>query len=126
MLRQLEERARALRSRGGGEGGRRKGGAAAGTAVAADVPAQSFGVAWSAYCAGNPRLRDPRALPLLVRRGVPMDLRLDVWAHCLGVDPAAAAAAALPSGSSSAAALRRPVAAEAAASSVGAADNASA
>lgn len=42
-------------------------------------------MAWSAYCAANPRLRDPKALPAMVRRGVPEDLRAEVWAHCLGV-----------------------------------------
>jgi len=41
---------------------------------------------WKVYCATNPRLRDPRVLPSLMRRGVPDLWRPDVWSHCLGIE----------------------------------------
>lgn len=66
---------------GGGSGGLRKGPGS--SPMAAAIP---FPEAWQAYCSQNPRLRDPRALPTLVRRGVPDDLRREVWSHCLGIE----------------------------------------
>mmetsp|Transcript_48769 Transcript_48769/g.105051 ORF Transcript_48769/g.105051 Transcript_48769/m.105051 type:complete len:639 (-) Transcript_48769:42-1958(-) len=49
-----------------------------------------FEEAWAAYCARNPRLRDPKVLKSLVRRGVPDDRRAELWRHCLGVEAEAA------------------------------------
>jgi len=60
----------------------------AANAAAAALP---FEEAWKAYCSTNPRLRNPQALPALVRRGVPDELRHAVWGHCLGVEASAAA-----------------------------------
>jgi len=58
----------------------RKGQAAQATAAATPFPD-----AWKTYCGTNSRLRHPTALPALLRRGVPDELRVDVWAHCLGI-----------------------------------------
>lgn len=56
---------------------------------------EDFATGWQRYCARNPRLRDPKALPLLVRQGVPQDLRCEVWSHCLGLPtPSAGSTAA--------------------------------
>lgn len=55
----------------------------AGASVLAAPP--PFEQAWEEYCARNPRLRDPKALPALVRHGVPQELRAKVWMHCLGI-----------------------------------------
>jgi len=51
-----------------------------------------FAEAWKKYSSTNARLRDPRALPLLVRQGIPDSFRREVWLHCLGMDAAGAAA----------------------------------
>lgn len=67
----------------GGRGGKGAGRTRAKTSPADSVP---FAEAWKSHCAMNQRLRDPRALGVLVRRGVPDDLRSDVWGHCLGVE----------------------------------------
>jgi len=54
--------------------------------AAPEGPQEDFASGWQRYCARNPRLRDPKALPLLVRRhGVPDELRCEVWSHCLGL-----------------------------------------
>eukprot|EP00419_Tripos_fusus_P007204 CAMPEP_0172670614 /NCGR_PEP_ID=MMETSP1074-20121228/10405_1 /TAXON_ID=2916 /ORGANISM="Ceratium fusus, Strain PA161109" /LENGTH=470 /DNA_ID=CAMNT_0013487547 /DNA_START=42 /DNA_END=1454 /DNA_ORIENTATION=+ len=54
-------------------------------AAQATAAATPFPDAWKIYCATNSRLRHPTALPAMVRRGVPDELRVDVWAHCLGI-----------------------------------------
>lgn len=57
------------------------------------APQASFEVAWKRYCSTNPRLRNPKALPALVQRGVPDDLRREVWNHCLAIEATVAATA---------------------------------
>eukprot|EP00929_Paragymnodinium_shiwhaense_P061864 TRINITY_DN30905_c0_g1_i1.p1 TRINITY_DN30905_c0_g1~~TRINITY_DN30905_c0_g1_i1.p1 ORF type:complete len:455 (-),score=128.20 TRINITY_DN30905_c0_g1_i1:100-1464(-) len=67
--------------------GRSRGGyAASGSAAPGSAGETSFREAWQTYCNKNPRLRDPRTLPALVRRRAPEDreLRAEVWLHCLG------------------------------------------
>lgn len=68
---------------------------------AAAILAQPFPEAWKTYCCSNPRLRDPRTLPTLLRRGVPDELRADVWCHCLGIDVGDGLGTSLSSGGSS-------------------------
>ncbi|CAE7239885.1 TBC1D2, partial [Symbiodinium pilosum] len=50
---------------------------------------EDFATAWQRFCSRNPRLRDPKALPGLMRRGVPAEMRREVWSFCLGVSVAA-------------------------------------
>lgn len=46
----------------------------------------AFTESWQRFSSSNPRLRDPRVLSALVRRGVPNELRREVWSHCLGIE----------------------------------------
>eukprot|EP00441_Pelagodinium_beii_P037479 CAMPEP_0197627166 /NCGR_PEP_ID=MMETSP1338-20131121/5849_1 /TAXON_ID=43686 ORGANISM="Pelagodinium beii, Strain RCC1491" /NCGR_SAMPLE_ID=MMETSP1338 /ASSEMBLY_ACC=CAM_ASM_000754 /LENGTH=410 /DNA_ID=CAMNT_0043197807 /DNA_START=39 /DNA_END=1268 /DNA_ORIENTATION=- len=46
---------------------------------------EEFAKGWKAFCSTNPRIRDPKVLPALMRRGVPNELRPEVWSHCLGL-----------------------------------------
>lgn len=64
--------------------------------MGASLSTATFEEAWHVYCSTNPRLRDPRALPALLRRQAPprRETRREVWTHCLGIDAAAAAALA--------------------------------
>eukprot|EP00927_Polykrikos_kofoidii_P073721 TRINITY_DN6973_c0_g1_i1.p1 TRINITY_DN6973_c0_g1~~TRINITY_DN6973_c0_g1_i1.p1 ORF type:complete len:391 (-),score=64.36 TRINITY_DN6973_c0_g1_i1:30-1202(-) len=49
----------------------------------------TFRESWQTFCTKNPRLRDPKALPALMRLDAPPeDLRAEVWLHCLGIDTA--------------------------------------
>lgn len=64
-------------SRGQGRGANVRG-----KPVAEDV---GFAEGWKVYMAGNPRLRNPKTLSSLMRKGVPPELRGELWAHCLGL-----------------------------------------
>eukprot|EP00927_Polykrikos_kofoidii_P073722 TRINITY_DN6973_c0_g1_i2.p1 TRINITY_DN6973_c0_g1~~TRINITY_DN6973_c0_g1_i2.p1 ORF type:complete len:391 (-),score=69.97 TRINITY_DN6973_c0_g1_i2:101-1273(-) len=47
----------------------------------------TFRESWQTFCTKNPRLRDPKALPALMRLDAPPeDLRAEVWLYCLGID----------------------------------------
>eukprot|EP00927_Polykrikos_kofoidii_P076550 TRINITY_DN73620_c0_g1_i1.p1 TRINITY_DN73620_c0_g1~~TRINITY_DN73620_c0_g1_i1.p1 ORF type:complete len:360 (+),score=58.46 TRINITY_DN73620_c0_g1_i1:39-1118(+) len=74
------------KTRGDAHGERRQDSPFAALPATSAESAEYFKASWEAYQCSNPRLRDPRVLPALCRRGVPDELRSAVWTHCLGID----------------------------------------